>query len=125
MQRKPGGYRSPSIPARVLSVLSSENYQRWFRIAWEDLTGASTRLHPAPYPVELAETLIRMFSFVGDTVLDPFLGTGSTAVAAARYGRNSIGIELDESYFGMSVERLKLEASDLFGQLTINVHDAR
>jgi DNA modification methylase len=123
MQRKPGGYRSPSIPVRILSVLSSENYQRWFRIIWDDLTGASTREHPAPYPVELAERLIRMFSFVGDTVLDPFLGTGTTSVAAARYGRNSIGIEVDDAYFAMSVQRLKAEASDLFNRLTLHVHD--
>lgn len=124
MQRKPGGYRSPSIPERVLSVISSENYQKWFRVIWEDVTGASTRDHPAPYPVELAERLIRMFSFVGDTILDPFLGTGTTAVAAARCGRNSIGVEVDEAYFAMCAARLWKEASDLFCQLTIDVHDA-
>jgi len=125
MQRKPGGYRSPSIPVRILSVLSAENYQRWFRIAWDDIPGASTREHPAPYPVELAERLIRMFSFVGDTVLDPFVGTGSTCVAAARCGRNSIGIDIDEVYLDMSAKRLGLEASQLFSRLTINVHHER
>jgi DNA modification methylase len=124
MQRKPGGYRSPSIPERVLSVISSENYQKWFRVIWEDLTGASTRDHPAPYPVELAERLVRMFSFVGDTILDPFFGTGTTAVAAARCGRNSIGVEVDEAYFAMCVARLRKEAGDLFRQFTIDVHDA-
>ncbi len=123
MQRKPGGYRSPSIPVRVLSVLSTENYQRWFRIAWDDLPGASTRDHPAPYPVELAARLVRMFSFVGDTVLDPFLGTGSTSVAAARCGRNSIGIDVDETYLRISVKRIGLEANELFNRLTLNVHD--
>jgi DNA modification methylase len=46
--------------------------------------------------VDLAERLIRMFSFAGDTVLDPFLGTGTTAVAAAALGRNSIGFEIDQ-----------------------------
>jgi modification methylase len=104
---------------RVLSVLSTENYQRWFRIAWHDLPGASTRDHPAPYPVELAERLVRMFSFVGDTVLDPFLGTGSTSVAAARCGRNSIGIDVDEMYLRMSVKRIGLEANELFNRLTL------
>src|SRR5581483_5430676 len=78
MERKPGGYRKPSVPARVLSVISTEKHKEWFQQIWTGLTGASTRHHPAPYPLELAERLIRMFSFVGDTVLDPFLGTGTT-----------------------------------------------
>jgi len=65
---------------------------------WTGVTGASTRQHPAPYPLELAERLVRMYSFVGDTVLDPFLGTGTTSVVAAYWGRNSIGIEVDEHY---------------------------
>lgn len=83
MQRKPGGYRKPSLDARLLSVISEEHHRQWFQQVWTGLIGASTRHHPAPYPVELAMRLIRMFSFVGDTVLDPFLGTGTTSVAAA------------------------------------------
>ena len=97
MQRKPGGYRSPSTTTRVLSVISAENHQKWFRQIWSNIGGTSTRNHPAPYPAELAERLIRMFSFVGDTVLDPFLGTGTTTLAASCFGRNSIGIEIDFS----------------------------
>ena len=89
-QRKPGGYRTPSWDARMLSVISDENYQRWFKQVWSGLGGASTKNHPAPYPVELAERLIRMFSFVGDTVLDPFLGTGTTSVAALRWGDTAL-----------------------------------
>ncbi|MCI0363627.1 MAG: hypothetical protein L0219_07065, partial [Phycisphaerales bacterium] len=65
MERKPGGYRSPTRTERLLSVISAENYQLWFRQIWADITGASTRKHPAPYPLELAERLVRMFSFVG------------------------------------------------------------
>ena len=84
MERKPGGYRTPDLATRVLSVISAENHKKWFQQIWSGLTGASTRHHPAPYPLELAERLIRMFSFVGDTVLDPFLGTGTTTVAAAK-----------------------------------------
>src|SRR3990172_2682389 len=94
MQRKHGGYRSPSIAARVLSVISGNNHQKWFQQIWSDVTGASTRIHPAPFPLELAERLVRMFSFVGDTVLDPFMGTGTTNIAAMRWGRNSIGVEV-------------------------------
>lgn len=73
---------------------------------WSGVTGASTRHHPAPYPVQLAERLIRMFSFVGDTVLDPFMGTGTTNLAAAMWGRDSIGVELHAEYFEMAWKRL-------------------
>ena len=82
MQRKPGGYRKPDLAARVLSVISAENHKKWFQQIWSGLTGASTKQHPAPYPLELAERLVRMFSFVGDTVLDPFAGSGTTSLAA-------------------------------------------
>ncbi|MEK6573688.1 MAG: site-specific DNA-methyltransferase, partial [Chloroflexota bacterium] len=97
MLRKPGGYRSPTEEQRRLSKLSKEEYQEWFRQVWT-IPGASTRDHPAPYPADLAYRLVRMFSFAGDTVLDPFLGTGSTTVAAMKAGRNSIGIEIDPKY---------------------------
>ena len=80
MQRKGGGYRKPELSTRVLSLLSEECFKRFFRQLWTDVPGASTRDHPAPFPVELAARLIRMFSFVGDTVLDPFTGTASTQV---------------------------------------------
>jgi DNA modification methylase len=122
MERKPGGYRTPDISARVLSVISAENHQAWFQQIWTGLTGASTRHHPAPYPVELAERLIRMFSFVGDTVLDPFMGTGTTAVAAAKSGRNSIGFEIDEHYFDMARKRIETETSSLFSTNTVEIH---
>lgn len=106
MLRKPGGYRSPSPAARLLSVISAEDHDHWFRQIWNDLRGASTRNHPAPFPVELAERLIRMFSFVGDTVFDPFTGTASTQVAAQQSGRNSIGIEVEPAYHNMALARL-------------------
>jgi DNA modification methylase len=111
MERKPGGYRTPDVATRTLSVISAENHKKWFQQIWSGVTGASTRNHPAPYPVELVERLIRMFSFVGDTVLDPFLGTGTTSVAAAKAGRNSIGFEVDEHYFDSASARLHNETS--------------
>ena len=98
----------------MLSVISTENYQKWFQQIWTGVTGASTRHHPAPYPLELAERLIRMFSFVGDVVLDPFLGTGTTAVAAAKSGRNSLGYEVQETYLRSAVSRVRRETQTLF-----------
>src|SRR5271169_4020466 len=102
MERKPGGYRAPSEATRILSVIPEDSHREWFQQIWTGLTGASTRHHPAPYPLELACRLIRMFSFVGDTVLDPFLGTGTTTLAAAQGGRNSIGFEIDPAYLDLA-----------------------
>ena len=114
MQRKPGGYRSPSVAARVLSVISEKRHREWFQQIWHGLNGASTKIHPAPFPVELAERLIRMFSFVGDTVLDPFMGTGSTNLAAFRCGRNSVGIEVDPVYLKLAKDRMARMSCNLF-----------
>ncbi|REJ69255.1 MAG: site-specific DNA-methyltransferase [Planctomycetota bacterium] len=122
MERKPGGYRSPSVATRILSVLSDANHKAWFQQIWTGLTGASTRDHPAPYPVELAERLIRMFSFVGDTVLDPFLGTGTTTVAASASGRNSIGFEIDDAYLHYALKRIQ-DSRDFFSKAQVAVHE--
>jgi DNA modification methylase len=105
-QRKPGGYRKPDLATRLLSVIPAADHAEWFQQVWT-LGGASTANHPAPFPLTLAQRLIRMFSFVGDTVLDPFVGSGTTAVAAAMCGRNSISAEVDPEYSAMSVDRLR------------------
>jgi modification methylase len=107
--RKGGKYRSVPMTAKALSMLSKTEMQAWFRSIWNDLPGTSTSAHPAPYPVELATRLIRMFSFAGDTVLDPFLGTGTTMIAAMQAGRNSIGVELDAKYATHAIARCKKE----------------
>jgi len=104
-QRKPGGYRKPELATRLMSVISATDHADWFQQIWQ-LGGASTWNHPAPFPLALAERLIRMFSFVGDTVFDPFLGTGTTSAAAAACGRNSIGSEVDPDYFAQCVQRV-------------------
>lgn len=122
MQRKPGGYRNPSVPARVLSVISADNHRQWFQQIWSGLGGASTKDHPAPYPLELAECLIRMFSFVGDTVLDPFAGTGTTTLAASRAGRHSVSVEVDPEYFKLLQRRLAESASDFFSKADFIAH---
>ncbi|HVL53732.1 MAG TPA: site-specific DNA-methyltransferase [Vitreimonas sp.] len=105
--RKPGGYRAPALDTRLVSLITAENHRAWFQQIWSGITGASTRRHPAPFPMELASRLVRMFSFAGDTVLDPFVGTGTTSLGAARYGRNSLGIEIDQDYLALAEERLR------------------
>jgi site-specific DNA-methyltransferase (adenine-specific) len=106
--RKGGEYRSPGTLQRVLSMLAREEMQSWMRSTWTDIKGESTRNgHPAPYPVELAERLIKMFSFAGDIVFDPFSGTGSTAVAAVTSGRSSISNEIEPKYYWIAEQRLR------------------
>jgi DNA modification methylase len=63
-----------------------------------------------------------MFSFVGDTVLDPFMGTGTTNVAAAKWGRHSIGVEVDSNYFDTAATRLDCETPKLITDRTIHLH---
>jgi DNA modification methylase len=106
--RKPGGYRKPTDDQRLLSLIDKEDHAKWFRAIWSDVPGSSRgRGHPAPFPIELAYRLIRMFSFVGDTVLDPFLGTGTTTEAAMLANRCSVGYEIEEAYLQMIRDRFE------------------
>lgn len=122
MERKPGGYRQPNEAARLLSVISAENHRLWFQSIWTGIGGASTRKHPAPFPEEIAERLIRMFSFVGDYVLDPFMGTGTTCISAAKWGRNSIGVEVDSEYFNIALDRISNTGQNLFSNINMRAH---
>ncbi len=107
MLRKNGGYRQPTPTQRALSLIDAADHARWFRGIWTDIRGETRkRGHPAPYPVELATRLIQMFSFVGDTVLDPFWGTGTTTVGAMQTARNSIGYDIEPEYIGIGRDRL-------------------
>lgn len=118
MQRKPGGYRKPSEPQRQKSRIEKNDFDQWFQQIW-NIPGASLKNHPAPFPLELASRLVRMFSFDGDTVLDPFCGSGTTMLAALRNGRNSIGIEIDFEYCKMAVRRLRTESDDFFSEIEL------
>lgn len=106
MERKPGGYRKPSAEQREKSVISKEDFQSWFSQIW-NLPGASTKNgHPAPFPLDLAIRLIKMYSFYGDTVVDPFCGSGTTMLAALECKRHSIGIEIEDKYCLSALARL-------------------
>jgi len=104
--RKPGGYRKPTAQQEKLSFICNADYARWFSPVWSDVTGQIRRDHPAPFPPEIPRRLIRMFSFVGDTVLDPFAGTGTTALAAMEVGRHSISVEIEPTYIDLIAKRL-------------------
>ena len=118
MQRKPGGYRKPTTEQRRLSMIDKKEYEEWFQQIW-NIPGASTKNHPAPFPLDLAYRLVRMFSFWGDTVLDPFCGTGTTMLAAMRTNRHSIGVEIDPEYCQMALKRLQQEGQTLFSKIEI------
>ena len=124
IQRKPGPYRKPTMEQRRMSFIPRSYYEQWFRQIW-NLNGTSSREHPAPFPPELALRLIRMYSFVNDLVLDPFVGTGTTMLAAIKSGRNSIGYEVDPKYLQVAKERLRDESSKLFGRIKIEVSASR
>jgi modification methylase len=113
--RKPG-YRSPSAQMEEHSFIPTDEYIVLFRSIWNDIRGASLAQHPAPYPLEIARRLIRMFSFLGDTVLDPFAGTGTTMLAALQLGRSSISYEVEPRY--LELIRSRLAQQDL-------LHEAR
>jgi site-specific DNA-methyltransferase (adenine-specific) len=122
MQRKPGGYRKPTEEQRRLSMIDKTDYEMWFQQFWT-IPGASTRQHPAPFPLELADRIVRMFSFSGDTVLDPFLGTGTTMKAAIHANRNSIGIEIDSEYCDLAANLVQAEVG-IFADTKISLEKA-
>jgi site-specific DNA-methyltransferase (adenine-specific) len=98
--KKPGPYRKPSSLQRAGSMLPPADYAAVMRQVWSDVPGSSRRKgHPAPFPVAIASRLIRISSYVEDTVLDPFLGTGSTTLAAIEANRSSIGFEISRDYW--------------------------
>src|SRR5207248_1186677 len=108
MLRKPGGYRRPTPEMEQASRIDTEEYRRLFRPVWDDVKGESTRRwnHPAPYPEELSSRLIRMYSFVGDTVLDPFAGSGTTTASAIKTKRNSVSVEIVPDYVETMARRV-------------------
>lgn len=110
------GKRKPvSKEIKENSKLTTEEWQKWaINSIWEmQPAKAKAEGHPAPFPKELPTRLIKLYSFWGDTVLDPFAGTGTTLLAAQELGRKSIGFELNPEYIKLINKKLNGSASQL------------
>lgn len=110
--RQSGKWRRPSAEAREKSRLSKAERLSWFRGVWDDVFPDRQEVHQAMFPVELPRRLIRMYSFWGETVLDPFAGSGTTAVAAALEGRHSVGYEIAQEHREAIVRRFAQHLGD-------------
>ncbi|HEV2361782.1 MAG TPA: site-specific DNA-methyltransferase, partial [Acidimicrobiales bacterium] len=96
------------------SSMTREDFMEHTLDVWEIPAESATRVgHPAPFPVELPARLIDMYTYRGDLVLDPFVGSGSAAVAALRAGRHYVGYDLDESYVNLAESRVAAEREKL------------
>lgn len=100
------------------SDITRDEFMEWTNGLWTFSGESKKRVgHPAPFPVELPRRCIKLFSFIGDTVLDPFLGSGTTLIAASKNNRTGVGIELAEEYCTIARDRLIREARVLEGRL--------
>ena len=92
--------------------ITEQEYKDWTTGVWtfNGQTKKGAGGHPAPFPIELPRRCLKLFSFVGDTILDPFLGSGTTLIAAYQNKRKGVGIELDKSYCEIAIQRLQNEA---------------
>jgi len=103
--KKLGNANKPSKQQKKLSAMTKEEWKTYFSGHWH-FGGARQKNHIAMFPKELPHRLIKMFSFVGDMVLDPFVGSGTTCLAAAELNRNSIGYEMNKNFIPIINEKL-------------------
>jgi modification methylase len=87
--------------------ITRDEFLSWTKSVWEFPTESAKRgKHPAPFPLELPRRLIKLYSYIGQTVLDPFNGSGTTCVAAKELGRHYIGYDIDAGYVALAESRL-------------------
>ena len=106
--KKPGTAPKVGKEVKELSKMTTEEWNQYFTGHW-NFSGEKQDKHLAMFPEELPKRLIKMFSFVGDTVLDPFLGSGTTSLAAKNLNRNSIGYEINEDFLKIIKDKLQVD----------------
>jgi site-specific DNA-methyltransferase (adenine-specific) len=116
--KKYGNQPKVSKELRNQSKLTKEEWNQYFTGHW-NFPGERQDKHLAMFPEELPRRLIKMFSFVGDTVLDPFLGSGTTCLAAKNLNRNSIGYEINEDFLPTIKEKLGIEQRTVFQDIEV------
>lgn len=95
--------------------ISKENFIEWSKSIWRFSAVSAKKIgHPAPFPIELPKRLIEFYSFENDIILDPFMGSGTSALAAIRLKRNFVGYEINKDYIELANRRINNEALDLF-----------
>ena len=105
-----------SRPDRGESDIERDDFMAATLSVWDILPESAKRVgHPAPFPVELAQRVVRLYSYVGDVVLDPFMGSGTTAVAALQSGRRYVGYEIAPEYCALAETRLAEARAKLEG----------
>jgi len=96
-----------------ISTIAKEDFMAWTNGIWTFNGESKKRVgHPAPFPKELPRRCIKLFSYEGDTVFDPFLGSGTTLIEAEENGRLGIGVDIDEEYCKLALNRLGKEAKE-------------
>jgi DNA modification methylase len=104
------GSFSRKKPAADANTIGRDEFLESTKSVWTFATETARKVgHPAPFPVELPRRLIQLYTFAGDLVLDPFMGSGQTAIAALRTGRHFVGYEIDPGYVKLAEERIKQE----------------
>jgi len=111
--KKTGKAPEPRKEYKELSKLTTEEWNLYFNGHW-NFAGAKQEGHHAQFPEELPKRLIKMFSFVGDTVLDPFLGSGTTSLAARNLNRNSVGYEINPDFIPVIKKKLDYDQMGVF-----------
>jgi site-specific DNA-methyltransferase (adenine-specific) len=111
--KKLGNPKKPDKELKELSQITKEEWKEYFSGHW-NFGGAKQDGHIAMFPEELPRRLIKMFSFIGDTVLDPFLGSGTTSISAKKLNRNSVGYEINPEFIPFIKRKLNIEQGDIY-----------
>lgn len=120
--KKPGEAPKPTPEQKALAALTTEEWNTFFHGHW-NIPGVRQEGHLAMFPEEIPRRLIRMFSFPGEWVLDPFLGSGTTSLAALKMGRNSCGYEINPQFIPIIREKLTAHQRSLFEEADLHFRE--